>query len=134
MNKQDLAQIKKILAIDFGESKVGLAMAETETKIAFALGILKNDAEFWEKLQKIIRENEVDFVIIGKPRWITEKKDKIQNLAEKINKDLEIKVQVVEEMFTSKMAQNNLKEAEKKNIGLDDAEAARIMLEDYLGN
>jgi putative Holliday junction resolvase len=134
MNKQDLAQIKKILAIDFGESKVGLAMAETETRIAFALGILKNDAEFWEKLQKIIRENEVDFVIIGKPRWITEKKDRIQNLAEKINKDLEIKVQVVEEMFTSKMAQNNLKEAEKKNIGLDDAEAARIMLEDYLGN
>ncbi|MFZ5982213.1 MAG: Holliday junction resolvase RuvX [Patescibacteria group bacterium] len=119
------------LAIDFGSSKVGLAFSENETGIAFALPILKNDGELWGNLEKIIREKEIDHIILGSPRWKEENK-RIEEFSREIEKRLGIVPTIVDEMFTTKMAKENLKEAGKKDLSQDDSEAARIMLEEWL--
>ena len=119
------------LAIDFGSSKVGLAFSENETGIAFALPILKNDGELWGNLEKIIREKEINHIILGSPRWKEENK-KIGEFSREIEKRFGIAPTIVDEMFTTKMAKENLREAGKKDLSQDDSEAARIMLEEWL--
>lgn len=127
----DIEDKQNILALDLGEAKVGLAFSEKETGIAFSLGIVKNDAEFWKKLKEIIEEKDIERIIIGNPKW-NEENSRAKKMAEKIRNSFSLSVEIVEEMFTTKMAKENLKEAGKKNIAQDDAEAARIMLEDWL--
>jgi len=54
VGKRNLAQIKTILAIDYGKSKVGLALGDNLVRIAFAYKTLPNNKNFWEILAKII--------------------------------------------------------------------------------
>lgn len=122
---------KNILAIDFGSSKVGLAFSEKGTSMAFSFGILKNDQKLWEELEKIVEERMIEKILVGSPQWEEKSEDLIRFVAES-KKRLMSDVEIVEEMFTTKMARENLKEAGKKDLAQDDAEAARIMLEDYL--
>lgn len=135
------ARISKILGIDFGTAKVGLAMADTETRIAFAYTTLKNDREFLVTLGKIIEKENVETVVIGKTMTsgFQDSGDKdnrggYQELAEKIKKDFpDMAVEFQNEMFTTKSAQDNLIEKGEKNVGkIDDAESARIILEEWL--
>ena len=131
--KQKKPKISHILAIDFGKSKVGLAFSEKETKTAFALGVLMVGDNFFNELEEIIKEKEINLVLLGKPKWMEDNQDqKYEKLIDFIQNKLKINLEMVEEMFTSKMAQSNLKEAGKKDISKDDAEAARIMLQDWL--
>lgn len=135
MSSQNSAEISQILGIDFGRAKIGLAMASQETKMAFAFKILENNKDLIQNLGKIIDENEVKKVVIGIPKY--GKGETIENearkLGERLEKELGIEVFFQEEMFTTKMAQANLIEKGMKGVGkLDDSEAARIILQDWL--
>jgi putative holliday junction resolvase len=130
-----------ILGIDFGASKVGLAMAETETKIAFSSGVLKNDKNMFHELREICQEEEVGIVVVGLPRisgFENEKKQDSQKsyreFAEKLKTEMpKVQIFFADEMFTTKMARENLKESAKRNLEkIDDAEAARIILQSWL--
>ncbi len=87
----------------------------------------------WPILEEIIRIEEIGTVILGDPEH--PEADFAEELAEVKEKltSLRVKVIMQNEMFTSKMAQANRLEAAKKAIqAYDDAEAARIMLTDWL--
>jgi putative holliday junction resolvase len=130
----------KYLGIDFGKSKVGLAMADFETKIAFAYNTLNNDKNFLENLVKIIQKENVRKIVIGDPVKFSEKKGffsenhgarKLGELIRKVLPDIEIEYQ--NEMFTTKMAQANLIAKKVKGVKrFDDQEAARIILQSWL--
>ena len=124
-----------VLGIDFGRAKVGLAMADAETKMAFALKILDNDKNLIQKLGKIIDENEVDKIVIGTPKYGKGKtiEDEARSFGKMMEKEFGVEVFFEEEMFTTKMAQANLIEKGMKGVGkLDDSEAARIILQGWL--
>jgi putative transcription antitermination factor YqgF len=135
MGSQGMAKESSFLGLDFGRAKIGLALADGETKMAFALGALKNDRQFQAKLKKIILENKVGKIVIGK----TKHEKDLQSSEEKLKfgKELEnklgISVEFFEEMFTTKMAHENLKmHGGKKLAQFDDQEAARIILQSWL--
>ncbi len=135
-NKKEMV-LGQILAIDYGSSKVGLAMGEVSVKIAFAYKTLPNDKNFWDKLIKIIAKEEIKKVIIGLPGHNNFKDsaevEAIKKLGEKIETELKLPVEYHEEMFTTQMARNNLKETGMKNLAqLDDQESARIILESWM--
>lgn len=133
IDKQNKPNLSHVLAIDFGRSKVGLAFSEIETKMAFPLETILVDGNFLDEIKRIIEEKEIDLVILGKPTWIEKKPDwKYEKLVDFVRDGLGVEVKFVDEMFTSKMAQNNLKEAGKKEVQKDDAEAARIILQEWL--
>lgn len=130
-----MAKENSFLGLDFGRAKIGLALADGETRMAFALGTLKNDQQFQEKLKKIIVEKNISKLIIG----TTKHEKDLQSSEEKIKfgKQLEetlgIPVEFFDEMFTTKMAHENLKMHGGKNIAqFDDQEAARIILQGWL--
>ncbi len=130
------AETSQILGIDFGESKVGLAMADTETRIAFVYATLKNDGNFLTDLAKIIEQERIETIAIGIPNYLHHEKSKTggEKLGEMIRKAFpRVKIEYQNEMFTTKSAQDNLIAKGMRNIGKhDDAEAAKIILQSWL--
>jgi putative Holliday junction resolvase len=137
MGSQKEPETSQVLAIDYGRSKVGLAMGEIAVKIAFAYKTLPNNDNFFAELSKIIAQEEIKKVIIGLPGHNNFKDSieaqEIKKLGEKIEAELKLPVAYQEEMFTTKMARNNLKETGIKNLEQhDDEESARIILESWM--
>ena len=125
----------QILGVDYGEQKVGLAIADQETNIAFAHSILKNNGSFWENLQSIIVKEHVDLLVVGIPSHINREEVIYpgEAFAQKAERALGIKVVFQDEMFTTKMAKKNLLEKGVRAVNRhDDAEAARIILQSWL--
>lgn len=135
IDSQDSAQISHILGVDFGMAKIGLAIADDETKMAFAYDTLKNDKEFLKNLKEIVSCENVKTVVIGMTRHQKDDesaKEKL-NFAKTIENELGIEIVFHEEMFTTKMAQANIKMRGGRNIAAsDDQEAARIILQSWL--
>lgn len=128
-------EIKKYLGIDWGESKIGLAMADSELKIALALETVENKNDIIEKIKSIIKEEDISEIVIGVP-FDSSNKD-VAYGGEEFGKILGVKINIPinyqNEMFTTKMAQANLIQKGEKNIGkIDDRESARIILQEWL--
>jgi putative Holliday junction resolvase len=131
------AKISYFLGIDYGKSKVGLALADSETKIAFACKILENDRKLKESIAKVIEKENVSKAVMGIPRYENGEtiEKEARQLGEFLRNNLKIEVFYHNEMFTSKMAQANLKEAGFKNVSkFDDKESARLILQEWLDN
>ncbi len=151
------ADISHFLGVDFGKAKVGLAIADSETRIAFSYGVLKNDRDLIKNLKKIIEKKGIKKIIIGTTgvetpqRGVSEgSKDMLfyrktpqrgvstrQNKGFKgfasLLKKLNIPVEFQSEIFSTQMAERNLKERGAKKIKrFDDQEAARIILQSWL--
>ena len=128
-------KIGKYLGVDYGESKVGLAIADEETKMAFAFDTLINDKNLYTNLKEIISCEDVATVVIGLPSHVN--RQETEYLSEKFAKKLaqftNAKIVFQDEMFTTKMAKANLIERGVKSVDKhDDAEAARIILQEWL--
>ena len=131
------ANIRHFLGIDFGQSKIGLAVADSETRIAFAHSTLENNRDFLQKLAEIVEKENISKVIIGKLNLETEFPSALGNSVSKLGnflkEKLKIEVEYQEEMFTTKQAQKNLIEKGVKGVKkYDDQEAARIILQGWL--
>ena len=129
------------LGVDYGKSKIGLAIADGETRIAFSYGVLENNKEILEKLAEIIEKKEIELVVIGVPGYsgLRNREDWgnqgiYRGFGKMLEKNLSgIKIIFTDEMFTTKMAQENLKEKGMKKIkDHDHQEAARIILQEWL--
>lgn len=135
MGSSNEAKVSHFLGVDFGKSKIGLALADDETKMAFAFATLPNDGNFLAELKEIIAEKNVKKIIIGMTRHEKDEKsadDKIK-FAELLKEQLQQEVVFQDEAFTTKMAQDNIKQRGGKNVAkLDDKEAARIILQSWL--
>jgi putative Holliday junction resolvase len=124
----------KFLGIDYGVKRIGLAVADTETKIARPLATVGE-----VQLEEIIkREGPFEAVVVGLPRGL-DGQDTAQTLAvrrftdDTLWRDLRIDPVFQDEAGTSAVAEDRLIESGKKYTKADiDAEAASIILQDYL--
>ena len=129
------ANISHILGIDFGKAKIGLAIADSETRMAFQYATLENNRDFLQKLAEIIERENISRVIIGIASYVN--KESViypgERLGNFLKEKLKISVEYQEEMFSTKLAQRNLIEKGVKGIKkYDDQEAARIILQSWL--
>ncbi len=132
---EETLETEHFLGIDYGKAKVGLAVADSEVKIAFAHSTLDSDRNVFDKIGDIVVKESVGTVIIGKPKE-TEQYDSVSvsRFASEIADMFPlIKIEFEDEMFTTKMAEDRLKEKGAKKIkNLDNQEAARIILQSWL--
>jgi len=125
----------RILGIDYGKAKVGLAIADAEIGIAFSHGMLRNDKDFLERLMKIIKDEDADMIVIGIPSYVN--REETEYDGEKLGKYLadhtDAAIEYHDEMFSTKIARENLKEKGMKNLNAyDDAESAKVILQSWL--
>lgn len=135
MTSEKIAETSHYLGIDFGQAEVGLALADEETKLAFAYKKVKNDKYLILRLSDEIRLNNVKVAVVGIPSYFKQKAEEYGGvkLGRLLEEELGIRVEYFNEMFTTKMAQANLAEKGLKAVKrYDDQEAARIILQEWL--
>ncbi len=132
---------KRILGIDYGERRIGIAITDPLMIFVSPLATLQNDINFWSNFGKLIAEYEIEKIILGYPykedgsKWqVTEK---IEKFAEELKKRLKIEVIFMDERYTSELAKSRViesvtKRSKRRDKGLLDKNAAAIILEDYL--
>ncbi len=125
----------KIIGIDYGRSKVGLAIAESEVRLSEPLEVVRvaSYSDCLVKLVKIIRAHEVERIVVG----VSE--GKIAEEARKLGKDLGMKLDILcdykDESLTTHDAQEISKmlgHGPKKRREMEDAFSASIILQSYL--
>ncbi len=124
------------LGIDWGEKKVGVAVADSETRMAFALTTLPNDGRLLDALGDIIAERSVREIVIGIPSHVNREQVEYggETIGAQIAERFCLPVLYENEMFTTKMARAELIERGVRGDldAQDDREAARIILESFL--
>ncbi len=132
----------RLVAIDFGEKRCGIAETDDLKMIASPLTTVAT-SEIIAFLQKYIQKHPVDAWILGEARYlngdasaITQLQANFQVLLEK--KFPTIPVHRVNEMFTSAMATKAIQmggasKKQRADKGLVDAVSAAIILQTYLG-
>jgi putative holliday junction resolvase len=131
----------RILAIDYGIKRTGIAVTDDFQIIASGLTTIPSDTAITFLKDYFSKEN-VAKVIIGEPKQMngqpSESTEVIERFVSKFQKEFpEMKVERVDERFTSKMAfqtmiDSGLKKKQRQNKALVDEIAATIMLQDYL--
>lgn len=126
--------ILSILGLDIGDEKIGIAISDADVRIATPLATIDNDQKVKNTLSKIIKDKDVDKIVIGLPLSL---KGKENNQAKKVRDivrdlDLEDNIEVVfyDERFTTKIVEKGLDRKNKKNMS--DILAATLILNDYL--
>lgn len=128
----------KILALDFGNKRIGLAIGDSDIGVAAARYFLPNDGDTLETLVKLIKSERVKKILIGLPRGLqqeTEQTKLTREFANELDAKISIPIEFIDERFTSRIAESNLQTAEidsRKQKNLVDSEAARIILQEYL--
>lgn len=131
----------RILAIDYGQKRTGIAITDDFQLIASGLTTVAT-TELLDFLKKYFESEKVSKVIIGKPIQMNGQPSESAPLIEKFIATLQttfptLTIEQVDERFTSKMATasmlaSGLKKKQRQNKALIDEIAATIMLQSYL--
>ncbi|MEI7511363.1 MAG: Holliday junction resolvase RuvX [Candidatus Peregrinibacteria bacterium] len=129
----------KILAIDYGEKRVGLAVGNTDLGIAFPRGILENTENLLPVLAQFCQQEKIDRIILGYPLPLSGERGahikKYESFADDAEDFLRIPVELYCERFSSKTAGDSLSqmgESSRKQRGKKDDMAAAIFLQEYM--
>lgn len=127
-----------ILAIDYGERRIGLAYGYEEIKVAVALDYLENNEDTFNLLQKIIEDKEIQKIILGYPIALkghkTQKTLETEAFCEKLSSHISIPILKIDERLTSVQAHKIFQNAgisSKKSRQKIDSSAACILLNQY---
>jgi len=133
--------MSRIVAIDYGIKRTGLAVTDELQIIASGLTTVPSETAI-AFLKDYFSKEEVSKVLIGEPKQMNGLASESTPIIEKFVADFktafpEMKVERVDERFTSKMAfqtmiDSGLKKKQRQNKGLVDEIAATILLQDYL--
>lgn len=131
----------RILAIDYGTKRTGIAVTDELQIIASGLTTV-NTKDLMEFLKGYIYTEKVDLFVIGEPKQMnneaSESEKYIQEFIERLTQAIpNVPIKRVDERFTSKMAfqtmiDSGLKKNQRKNKALVDEISATLILQSYL--
>ncbi|TDR23097.1 Holliday junction resolvase RuvX [Flavobacterium cheniae] len=131
----------RILAIDYGIKRTGIAVTDEMQMIAFGLTTVASETAI-AFLKDYFSKEKVERVIVGEPKQMdgtpSQSAEIINAFVTKFQEAFpEMSVERVDERFTSKMAfqtmiDSGLNKKQRQNKALVDEIAATIILQDYL--
>jgi len=133
--------LSKILALDIGEKRIGLAISDALGMLAHPLTTLawQGIARLTEALEKIILDEGVDKIVVGMPFTLkggsSKKTEEIKKLSDQLKERLQVPVLEQDERLTTNMASDALQAVGKtpsKHRNKIDQIAAVYILQSYL--
>ena len=133
-----------ILAFDFGERRIGVAIGNTGTRTATAVGVLPaRGTPDWEAVTRCVRQWSPDRAVVGLPYNMDGSETVLtaacRQFAAELSKRYQLPVDLVDERLTSSAAQADLRDARRSGARRRrvrrediDANAARLILETWL--
>ena len=135
--------MSKIIAIDYGLKRIGIAISEESQILAFGLNTISN-LEIISFLREIIEKENVNILVIGKPLQKNNSPSEIESsiilFIKKLNINFpQIIIKRYDERFTSLIAkktiiEGGIKKMKRRNKDLVDKISATIILQSYLEN
>jgi putative holliday junction resolvase len=132
----------RILAIDYGKKRTGLAVTDPLKIIATGLTTVDTEKLVWF-LKDYFAKEEVELILLGHPKQLDGSDNDITPKVEKFFGQLQklfpaIPSKLVDERYTSKMAfqtmiDSGLKKKDRQNKELVDEISATILLQGYMG-
>lgn len=132
----------RYLGLDLGTKTLGVAVSDKTGLIATSLTILRHDNNYdflMEELKKIIKEKEIETIVLGLPKnmnnTIGERGEMVLSFKEKLEESTNLPVILEDERLTTKVAENILITADvsrKKRKKVIDKMAANVILQSYL--
>lgn len=131
----------KVLSIDFGLKRTGLALSDDSRIFAFGLKTVDSRSLMTE-LKALVPAEKIDTIVLGEPKRLDTSDSHITENVRLLYQTLVqefplVEVELLDERFTSKMAsavvaQSGLKKKDRQQKGLIDEISATILLQDYL--
>ena len=140
---QKLEGMSRILALDYGEKRIGVAVTDELQIIASGLTTVPTD-DIFDFLKEYTKKEKVELFVVGEPKQMNNTASESEKLIipflSKLAKIFgHIPIKRVDERFTSKMAfqtmiDGGLKKKQRQNKALIDEISATIILQSYLYN
>lgn len=127
----------KYLGLDYGKTRVGLALGDDVTKLAVGKGILEglSQNKLITKIKAIVNLERIDRIVIGLPLNLAGEQtlmtEEVQRFIDKLRNHVNVPVQTFDERLTSQMAESLLIELPPDKRKIDQV-AAQIILQNYL--
>jgi putative Holliday junction resolvase len=134
---------QRILAIDFGEKRIGFAITDPLNMFGYPLVTVPNDNKFWNELLKVISEYKVVKIILGYPLKESGSESTsskaVLKFKEELEKRITLPIELVDERYSSSIARDRIIQSvsskkKRRDKSLLDKNAAAVMLEDYLNS
>ena len=119
----------RILGLDIGDRKTGIAIADTSASVAIPKGVIRDAGrdETISQIVKLIQDENIDLVVAGIPYnlkgEVAHQAEKVLTFIKHMKKAVKIPVETVDERLTSKSY---------KGMGNDDSLAAASILQTWL--
>ena len=124
----------QIVAFDFGEKKIGVAVGQTSTYTSSPLQVIFNnhDKVNWNEISILLEEWRPELILVGKPLNMdgtdSEIMKKVDIFYKKLKSLYDAKFEYVDERLTTFEARDILKE---NNVETVDANAAKILIDNW---
>lgn len=129
--------MKRILGLDIGSKRIGVAVSDPFLITASPKGHIDNDDKVIENIKKVLQEYQTTEVVVGLPLTLKgaegQQATYTREFVEKLKSEIpQLKVHFVDERFTSSLAQKYLSPKKAKGKGNLDSLSAVFILQTYL--
>ncbi len=131
----------RIMAIDYGQKRVGIAVTDPLQMIATGLETV-HVKDIWSYLEQYLRREEVETIVVGEPKNMHNKPSDASRFIEPFVNGLrkrypKMNIERFDERFTSKMAHEamrtaGLKKQKRQDKAMVDTISATLILQSYL--
>ena len=124
----------QIIAFDYGEKKIGVAVGQTSTNTSSPLKIIfnKDNKTNWISISSLLDEWKPGLILLGKPLNMDGGESEIMKKVDKFYKELksiyDADIEFVDERLTTFEAREILKDEKHDNV---DAHAAKILIDNW---
>ena len=133
---------KRVLGIDYGSVRVGVAVSDPLRIIARSVGTYANDPGLVGTIKGLVAEFNVGIVVVGMPYTLKGEKgmkaEEVDKFVGTLKEKLGLEVVTLDERFTSSIAKQTLiqmgttKKQRRTDKGKIDAMASAIILQSFL--
>lgn len=128
------------MALDVGDKRIGIAYSDPFGISLNPLPYIENNDKVFENLSRLIKEYDIGTIVVGLPLTLKgeegEQAKKTKGFVEVLKKHIpeEIKIEFIDERFTTALAEKHLKETSKKSKRKKklDSLSAMYILKTYL--
>lgn len=125
--------MSKIVGIDYGKRRIGLALATSSIAEPYKVIKVKSVGEAIQKVEQVVQVEQVEQVVVGISEG--EMANETKSFARKLGNKLKIPISFQDETLTTKEAQDLSQKAgikRKKRRELEDAYSAALILQAFL--
>lgn len=135
------ARVKRILGLDYGTERIGVALSDPLLTIAQGIGTFQNSSRFFTDLRQLIERYDVGLIVVGMPLHGSGQRSQmaheVEGFIEKLKKATGLEVVPWDERYTSIMAQQTMlamgmKKKQRQSKSKVDEIASALILQSFL--